>query len=104
MNTEITLPQTDLAVYYKFNHGIANGSNPTETTLVDAVSGNNGILNNFALDGTTSNWVGSLQLGLEDVLLKDKGLTIVPNPVSETIFVVGLKNTDEYKLVNSGGR
>src|SRR5690606_9963183 len=46
MNTEITLPQTDLAVYYKFNHGIANGSNPTETMLVDVVSGNNGTLNN----------------------------------------------------------
>lgn len=49
--------QTGLKFYYKFSHGVADGTNTGVTTLSD-LSGNgyNGTLNNFALSGTTSNW------------------------------------------------
>ncbi|MBL7813826.1 MAG: T9SS type A sorting domain-containing protein [Saprospiraceae bacterium] len=52
--------QTGLVVYYKFNQGTAGGTNTGLTTLTDA-SGNsyNLTLTNFALTGTTSNWVSS---------------------------------------------
>jgi len=58
MNAELHLPQTGLLVYYRFNEGIDNYANPTVTILSDS-SGNgyDGTLTNFALTGTTSNWV-----------------------------------------------
>jgi hypothetical protein len=49
-----------LIAYYNFNEGIDNTNNSAVTTLND-VSGNshNATLNNFALTGTTSNWVAN---------------------------------------------
>ncbi len=48
----------ELLVYHTFNQGISEGSNPTETILID-VSGNDrdGVLNNFTLNNSVSNWV-----------------------------------------------
>ncbi|MBK8846088.1 MAG: hypothetical protein IPO27_05710 [Bacteroidetes bacterium] len=47
-----------LALNYHFNQGIASANNSSDSILIDA-SGNgiNGDLNNFALNGPTSNWV-----------------------------------------------
>uniref|UniRef100_UPI003D6A70B5 LamG-like jellyroll fold domain-containing protein n=1 Tax=Kordia sp. TaxID=1965332 RepID=UPI003D6A70B5 len=59
MSTDLTLPQTGLVAYYKFNQGVVNADNSSETTLLDATSNTlNGTLNNFALTGSTSNWTG----------------------------------------------
>lgn len=50
--------QTGLVAYYKANQGTAGSSNTGITTLTDAsASGKNGTLTNFALSGSTSNWV-----------------------------------------------
>jgi hypothetical protein len=44
--------------YYKLNQGTANGTNTSVTTALDAsVNAVNATLTNFALTGTTSNWV-----------------------------------------------
>jgi concanavalin A-like lectin/glucanase superfamily protein/type IX secretion system substrate protein len=59
MNCELaTTDRAGLFAYYKFNEGVAGGSNSTITTLDDS-SGNayNGTLNAFALTGTSGNWV-----------------------------------------------
>lgn len=58
MSAELTLPQTGLLAYYKFNQGVAAANNSAVTTLTDA-SGNTstGTLYNFALTGSSSNWV-----------------------------------------------
>jgi hypothetical protein len=58
MKGSTSVPASLLA-YYNFNQGTPAGDNPTVTTLLDR-SGNarNGTLTNFALNGTTSNWVG----------------------------------------------
>ncbi len=50
--------QTGLVAYYRFDEGTAGSSNTTITNAVD-YSGNNicGLLNNFTLTGTTSNYV-----------------------------------------------
>lgn len=51
---------SNLLVYYKFNQGIAGGSNTGLNTLIDATSNNyTGNLTNFALNGVVSNWVES---------------------------------------------
>jgi len=58
-NTELVGNEIGLITYYNFNQGTANGSNNNVTTLLDkTVNANNGTLNNFALTGTISNWVG----------------------------------------------
>jgi hypothetical protein len=58
MNAELKLPQTGLVAYYKFNQGIAAGTNTTVTTAADSSgNGNNGTLTNFTLTGATSNWI-----------------------------------------------
>jgi hypothetical protein len=54
--------EANLSFYYKFNEGIPNGNNtsPAVNTLIDQTSNNfTGTLSNFALNGNTSNWVGS---------------------------------------------
>ncbi|MEH6538409.1 MAG: LamG-like jellyroll fold domain-containing protein, partial [Psychroserpens sp.] len=58
MNTELnTTP--GLVASYHFNEGVANGNNAGIITAIDASgNGNDGTLNNFALTGDTSNWVG----------------------------------------------
>jgi alpha-tubulin suppressor-like RCC1 family protein len=50
-----------IVAYYTFNQGTASGINTTENTLTDSAmtSINNGTLNNFALSGSTSNWIST---------------------------------------------
>jgi hypothetical protein len=60
MNCELSGSESGLVAYYKFNQGIATGTNTGLTTLTDATANaNNGTLSNFALTGATSNWVTS---------------------------------------------
>ncbi|MEO6838719.1 MAG: LamG-like jellyroll fold domain-containing protein [Ginsengibacter sp.] len=52
--------EANLIAYYNFNQGNANMSNPGVTTLNDGSSNTqNGTLYNFALNGTSSNWISS---------------------------------------------
>lgn len=65
LNTEFCLIPTGLVAYYKFNQGVAGGSNSGVTTAPDASGGgNNGILTNFSLTGASSNWVAGVTLGV----------------------------------------
>ncbi len=59
MNSSLTLPQAGLALYYKFDHGVANGSNSGVDRLANSVDPSTflGALHNFALTGNNSNWV-----------------------------------------------
>jgi hypothetical protein len=60
MNRSFTGPQTNLVAYYDFNQGVPGGNNAGLTTLNDGSGGGfNGTLTNFALTGTTSNWITS---------------------------------------------
>ncbi|HAI84380.1 MAG TPA: hypothetical protein DCL43_12000, partial [Chitinophagaceae bacterium] len=59
MTSVVTAPQTNLLLYYNFDHGTAGSNNAGVATLVDAASSYNGTLVNSALSGTTSNWVES---------------------------------------------
>ena len=63
MNTELATTTANLLAYYRFNEGTAGGSNPGLTTLNDLTSNSiNGTLHNFALSGSTSNWVNGYPL------------------------------------------
>jgi choice-of-anchor A domain-containing protein len=58
MNCEVgELQNNGLAAYYKFNQGYVDADNTAITTLIDATpNANNGTLEQFTLDGLTSNW------------------------------------------------
>lgn len=60
INNTIPGTQVNLIMNYNFNQGTAGATNTTVTAL-PGLSGNayNGTLTNFALTGTTSNWVNS---------------------------------------------
>ncbi|MFK7946452.1 MAG: LamG domain-containing protein, partial [Saprospiraceae bacterium] len=58
MNTELCGSQNSLDLYLKLNEGIAGGINTGLTSATDfSGNGNNGTLNNFTLNGSSSNWV-----------------------------------------------
>ncbi len=70
MNNEFCGSTTGLVAYHKLNHGIASGSNSSDTLSLDeSGSANDGDLLNFSLSGSSSNWVTaqSLSIGLVDV-------------------------------------
>lgn len=55
---ELGTGETGLVAYYKFNEAVPNGNNGGFVTVRDASGSNNpGLLSNFGLTGTTSNWV-----------------------------------------------
>ncbi len=57
MNTELAGNEPGLVAYYNFNEGVAGGDNSGVTSLNDLTGNHNGTLNNFTLNGATSNWV-----------------------------------------------
>ena len=61
---ELTGTECGLITYFKFNQGVRNNTNTNETTLTDnGTNGYKGTLYNFALTGTTSNWIAGKTLG-----------------------------------------
>ncbi len=57
LNCELTGTQTNLVAYYKLNAGFVNQNNAGIITATDASGNNlNGILSDFALTGSASNW------------------------------------------------
>ncbi|MCT4624153.1 MAG: T9SS type A sorting domain-containing protein [Schleiferiaceae bacterium] len=62
MNNTACGSTNGLVAYYTFNHGTAQGNNAGVTTLTDYAGTNDGTLNNFTLNGSTSNWVNGKQL------------------------------------------
>ncbi|MFT4522013.1 MAG: hypothetical protein ACI8ZN_000952 [Bacteroidia bacterium] len=73
MNSEFcSLPVSKLVGYFKLDAGKANSNNSGKTTAIDySGNGNNATLSNFALSGTTSNWVAGVALDQDTVELKD---------------------------------
>ena len=57
-NAEYCMIPSGLVAYYRLNDGLANATNTgLNTAIDDSGNGNTGTLNNFALTGTSSNWV-----------------------------------------------
>ena len=74
MNAQFCTMPAGLVAYYQFNEGMAGGTNTGVTTLPDQ-SGNsyNGTLNNFALTGSSSNWVSGAPIssGASQIVLNE---------------------------------
>jgi hypothetical protein len=107
-NLENPVSTADLIATYNFNQGVANGTNPTVTTLTDSSpASNNGTLNNFSLTGTTSNWVSGVDfstLSVLDFTVKNS-IKLYPNPVIDnTINISNLNENQEYIIYNINGK
>ena len=63
-NCEISAPQAGLIAYYRFNQGVAGGTNTGINTLTN-LSGAAGTLNTFALTGATSNWIAGSPVNVQ---------------------------------------
>jgi hypothetical protein len=59
MFSSMTGTEPGLLGSFSFNQGTAGGTNTGINTLINAKGSNNGNLTNFALSGTSSNWVAS---------------------------------------------
>ncbi len=69
MNNELCVIPSSVKAYYRFNHGIASGTNTSVTALTDlSGNGNVGTLSNFAYTGSSSNWVAGRPLTPGSVL------------------------------------
>lgn len=94
-STLFTWPGGNLIATYRCNQGTAGGNNAGVTQLNDQLSVSNGTLVNFALNGSTSNWVNSLSMTLPYVL--------APTNVTLSTFTAnwglqGQSSVDEYWL------
>jgi len=118
---ELTGAEAGLMLYYDFNQGIAAGANPTVTTAIDkSVNNFNAPLLNFALGGTTSNWVDAIgtivagvcvpltrpEIAIEgnstEILIGD----ITPNTADDTEFSavsVGYSSVHTFTIDNING-
>jgi alpha-tubulin suppressor-like RCC1 family protein len=79
-NCELQGSEPGLVTYYKFNQGNDAENNSGLTALTDSsINANNGTLTNFALNGTTSNWLAGSPVATG---------SIVPSPAVVTTPVV----------------
>ena len=85
MPNELSLPQSGLVAYYKFNQGIANGNNTSITTLIDEIGINNG-----TLIGISSNWIGNSTLSVNSVNSKNINIKTLPKPFNRFYSTLGV--------------
>ncbi|MDH6254369.1 hypothetical protein M2347_004096 [Chryseobacterium sp. H1D6B] len=114
MNCELSGPQAGLIAYYKFNQGIGNANNASVTTLQDSSGNNyNGTLNDFALNGNSSNWVGnsiintgttcSTYLNVSSVD-KTTNFKFFPNPAVNKLFLKSKQPILNVEVINFLGQ
>lgn len=113
MNCELGNTQTGLLAYYKFNQGVANVNNSGLTSLLDSSGNNyNGALNNFALNGTISNWsnIAAVTSGntctpfLSSASFDSSNFTFYPNPTSDELHLSNKKEITEVIVYNLLGQ
>ncbi len=92
-NNEINMASnpTGLLLYYKFNQGVPGGNNTGITSLHNEVAANSplydGVLNSFALTGTSSNFEGTLNTSFQAISfpqLQPKLTTAAPFKLNAT--------------------
>ena len=113
MNCELGASQTGLVAYYKFNQGFGGGNNTGLTALTDSSGNNyNGALNNFALNGGTSNWsnIAAVTTGntcsafLNTTSFDESNLSLYPNPTSGIVNISYDKEISNVSVYNLLGQ
>jgi hypothetical protein len=120
MSCELNGTEAGLLAYYNFNQG-AQGANNAGLTILNDVHGNcpiNAVMQNFALSGTTSNWVspggtlpGSCTAQVSNISVSGNSNCITigditPNVTDNTDFgvqPVGSNSNQTFVIHNNGG-
>lgn len=100
-NCEIPSISAGLVGNYQFNQGVAMMSNPLITNLTDASgNSNNGTLNNFALTGTTSNWIapGAVVSGFITPTVCPVAAALDFDGSNDDVRATGFPNFTEYTI------
>ncbi len=106
MFSELTGSESGLIAYYKFNQGTASANNAGLVTATDASSNaKNGTLTNFALTGTSSNWVSTGDIGRriaspDGYLIKASKTNNITAPVNGTAVADDNNLADGIGAVN----
>ncbi len=110
MNVELAGNESGLQAYYKFNEGVANGTNTSITTILDASSNaNNGALSNFGLTGNSSNYFlgapfnnptnsSCLTTNVNEIN-SNTTFAIYPNPTN-SILNIEVKEQTQISIIN----
>ncbi|MGE0076220.1 MAG: MBG domain-containing protein [Bacteroidales bacterium] len=108
MATTLAGTETNLVAYYNFNQGVIAGTNTDITTLNSSANADlSGTLTNFALSGTTSNWVSGYELSLavssdEVEIERTTSSTATFNIISNTNWAI-TGTGDWYSLDKTSG-
>ena len=84
MNSEFCAIPTGLVAYFKFNQGVAGGTNTGLNTALNASGSNNGTLTNFALSGSNSNWVTGKSLSSGSTTPGNTSITVCDSYTANT--------------------
>lgn len=115
MNCELSNPtsQTGLVAYYQFNQGIDSADNTALTTLADSsATAYTATLNNFTLNGTTSNWLSGSSvvtgstcsiLSSNDFAFNFENVKVYPNP-SSGIFQLQIQEEVQLEVYDLMGK
>ncbi|MEM1324795.1 MAG: LamG-like jellyroll fold domain-containing protein [Bacteroidota bacterium] len=102
-DTELSGSETGLVSYYNFNQGTAEGDNTGLTTLLDATTNaNNGTLIDFALTGTTSNWMDGSIIN-SGVAFSNDGPVCAGNAITFTAAANGATNYEFFADADMDG-
>ena len=105
MTNELTGTEPNLQLYYKFNQGVPGGNNTGISSLHTEVNSPayDGTFNNFALNGATSNFNGTLQSSFQSISFPQ----IPPHLISDPPFVLLATATSglpvNYMIVSGPG-
>ncbi len=108
---------TGLAIYYRFNQGVAGANNAGITLLEDATGNLDGSLLNFALNGPSSNWITGVSNFTEDSVVLCPGDSLfyhgqvftqpgnytvyqAASPVCDSVFELSLQVVDTGVTIN----
>jgi len=80
INNELSGTETDLIAYYKFNQGIPEDDNTFIDQLLSETGTYPGDLHNFALQGATSNFIGTLEPGFQAINFPRIGDKVTNDP------------------------
>lgn len=93
--------ENNLLLYYKFNQGVAYGTNTGLSTLNDENFAYDGQLNNFALTGNASNWGG---IPLSNASFTNQQFSVYPNPATKTLAIQGKTAISAVRVFDLAGR
>lgn len=94
--------QNNLQVHIDFEEGMAEGNNQGDGVVSNLGNGPDGVLNSFALNGSSSNYIcGDYSIDCTtsvDENFEDDNISLYPNPVKDLLLI----DSDGYKISSYG--